>query len=75
MPEEDFTGMYCLMLSDAVSFEHAIRAGLEGGPTSKLRVRTVTYYYLRADEREHYWDHRRMMRCRLSSRPFGLNAP
>lgn len=54
--EEDFTGMYRLMLSDAVNFEHAIRAGLEGGPTSNLRVRarTVAYYYLRAGERDRY---------------------
>ncbi len=46
---EDVTGAYRLMLTDAVSFAHSLRAGLEAGPTNniQLRARTVAYYYLR----------------------------
>ncbi len=55
---EDVTAAYRLMLTDAVSFTHRIRAGLEGGPESDLalRVRTVAYYYQRPTPGLWPWD-------------------
>ena len=46
---EDVTAAYRLMLTDGISFARSLRAGLEGGRTSNvsLRSRSVAYYYLR----------------------------
>jgi hypothetical protein len=42
------TGMYRLMLTDAVPFSSHLEVGLEGGTTHNvaMRLRTVAYYYL-----------------------------
>ena len=52
------TAAYRLMLNDGVTFENHLQAGLEGGPTGELpmRSRTVTYYYLDQQPRLHLWD-------------------
>lgn len=55
---EDITAAYRWLLTDGVPFEAGIRAGLEGGPTSnlRLRVRTVTYHYTRPEPGLWLWD-------------------
>ena len=42
------TGMYRLMLTDAVPFATSLRVFLEAGPTGELpiQLRAVAYYYL-----------------------------
>ena len=47
---EDVTAAYRLMPTDGITFASNISAGLEGGPTGNLslRTRTIAYYYLRA---------------------------
>ncbi len=52
------TAAYRLMLSDGVTFEHHLLAGLEGGPTGQvvMRARAVSYYYLDKQPRLHLWD-------------------
>lgn len=46
---EDTTAMVRLLVTDAVPFQSALRAGLEVGPTGNLtmRARTVAYFYSR----------------------------
>lgn len=50
---EDVTAAYRWMAGDALSFESSILAALETGPTANLamRMRTVAYYYRRAEPR------------------------
>jgi hypothetical protein len=47
------TAAYRLMLTDGITFENHIEAGLEGGPTGNvsMRARAVTYFYRRRPAR------------------------
>ena len=47
---EDATAAYRLMLTDGINFASNLSAGMEGGPTGNLslRTRTIAYYYLRS---------------------------
>ena len=55
---EDVTAAYRWFLTDGIPWDHAIQAGLEGGPTSnlELRVRTVAYHYSRPEPGLWLWD-------------------
>ena len=49
---------YRLMLTDSISFENHLAAGLESGPTGNLsmRARAVTWFYRRPEARLLRWD-------------------
>jgi hypothetical protein len=52
------TAAYRLMLTDGITFQNHLEAGLEGGPTGNvsMRARAVTYFYRRKPPGLHLWD-------------------
>ena len=53
-----FTAAYRLMLTEGITFESRLEAGLEGGPTSdvSMAARAVTWFYRRQPARLYLWD-------------------